>query len=132
MTVSAQTGLNWFLLSLQTANSSDKYRYCRFHHQDFRTKYFFLLWYDDVYCEWHTAVDISVAQGWKNLYLKILMRKTLKNCPKLQLWLFLVGFLKYSAHMLYIPKSLYDLHKYFRFFAQCFNIMKNLCKRAMT
>ena len=77
MTVSAQTYLNWFLLSLQTAKFSDKNRYCRFHHQDFRTKYFFLLWYEDVYCaEGHTAVDISVKQSWNKLYLKILMRET--------------------------------------------------------
>ena len=77
MTVYAQTGLNCFLLSLQTAKSSDKNKYGRFHHQDFWTKYFFLLWYDDVYRgERHTAVDISVKQSWKKSYLKILMRET--------------------------------------------------------
>jgi hypothetical protein len=42
-TVSAQTGLNWFLLSLQAAKPSHKKRYCRFHHQDFWTQYFFVL-----------------------------------------------------------------------------------------
>ena len=31
--------------------------------------------------------------------------------------------------MLYIPKSLYDLHKYFSFPPQPFNIMKKLCKK---
>ena len=51
--------------------------------------------------------------------------------PKLQLWLLLVDFLKYYNYMLYIPKSLFDLHKYFRFSPQLFNIMKRLCKRAM-
>ena len=77
MTVSVQTGLNWFLLSLQTAKPSDKKIYCRYHHQDFWTEYFFFLWYDDVYlAEGHTAVDISVKQSWKKLYLKILMRVT--------------------------------------------------------
>ena len=71
------TGLNWFLLSLQTAKPSDKKRYCCFHHQDFWTEYFFFLWYDDVYRgEGHTAVDICVKQSWKKLYLKILMRET--------------------------------------------------------
>ena len=77
MTVSVQTGLNWFLLSLQTAKPSDKIRYCCYHHQDFWTKYIFFLCYDDVYrAEGHTAVDISVKQSWKNVYLKILMRVT--------------------------------------------------------
>ena len=77
LTVSAQTGLNWFLLSLQTAKPSYKKRYCCFHHQDFWTKYFFFLWYDDVYrAEGHTAVDICVKHSWKKLYLKILMRET--------------------------------------------------------
>ena len=77
MTVSVQIGLNWFLLSLQTAKPSDKKIYCRYHHQDFWTEYFFFLWYDDVYrAEGHTAVDISVKQSWKKLYLKILMRVT--------------------------------------------------------
>ena len=36
-TVSAQTGLNWFLLSLQAAKPSDEKRYFCFHHQDFLT-----------------------------------------------------------------------------------------------
>ena len=77
MTVSVQTGFNWFLLSFQTAKSSDKTRYCHYHHQDFWTKYFFFFCYDDVYrAEWHTAVDIGVKQSWKKLYLKILMRVT--------------------------------------------------------
>ena len=43
----------------------------------FWTKYFFFLWYDDVYrAEGHRAVDISVKPSWKKLYLKILMRET--------------------------------------------------------
>ena len=37
---SSQTGLNWLLLSLQTAKPSDKKRYCRFHHQEFWFEYF--------------------------------------------------------------------------------------------
>ena len=41
-TVSAQTGLNWFLLSFQTAKSSDKNRYCCFHHQGFLDQIFIL------------------------------------------------------------------------------------------
>ena len=70
MSVTAQTGLNWFLFSLQTAKPSDKKRYCRFHHQNFWTKYFFLLWHDDVFrAEGHTAVDICVKH-------RILMRET--------------------------------------------------------
>ena len=40
LTVSSQTGLNWFLLSLQTAKPSDKKIYCRFHHQYFWCEYF--------------------------------------------------------------------------------------------
>ena len=77
MTVSAQTGLNWFLLSLQTAKPSDERRYYRFHHHYFWTKYFFFLWYDDFYlAEGHTAVDICVKHSWKKFYLKILMRET--------------------------------------------------------
>ena len=52
-------------------------RYCCFHHQDFWTKYFFFLWYDDVYsAEGHKAEDICVKQSCKKLYLKILMRET--------------------------------------------------------
>ena len=77
MTVSVQTGLNWFPLSLQTAKHSDKKKYCRYHYQDFWTEFFFFLWYDDVYrAEGHAGVDISVKQSWKKLYLKILMRVT--------------------------------------------------------
>ena len=77
MTVSAQTGLNWFLLSLQTASPSTKKKYCCFLHQYFWIEYCFFLWYDDVYrAEGHTEVDISVKQSWKKLYLKILMRET--------------------------------------------------------
>ena len=77
MTFSAQTGLNWFLLSLQTAKPSGKTRYLCFNHQYFWFKYIFFLWYDDVYRgEGHTAVDISVKPSWKKLYLKILMRET--------------------------------------------------------
>ena len=34
--------------------------------------------------------------------------------------------------MLYISKSFYNFHEYFRFSPQLFNIMKKLCKRAMT
>ena len=49
-TVSAQTGLNWFLLSIQTAKSSTTKKYLCYRHQDFWTKYFFFLWYDDVNC----------------------------------------------------------------------------------
>ena len=76
-TVSAQTSLNWFLLSLKRAKHVDKNRYCCFHHQDFWNKYFFFLWYDYVYrAEGHTAVDMSVTPIWKKLYLKILMRET--------------------------------------------------------
>ena len=37
-----------------------------------------------------------------------------------------------SAYMLHTPKSLYDLHEYFRFSPQFFNIIKKLCKSAMT
>ena len=33
---------------------------------------------------------------------------------------------------MYIPKSLYDLNKYFRFSSQLLNIMKKLCKIAIT
>ena len=77
MTVSVQTCLNWFLLSFETAKPSDKTRYCRYHHQDFWTKYLFFLCYDDVYrAEGHTAVDIGVKQSWIKLHLKILMRVT--------------------------------------------------------
>ena len=77
MAVSAQTWLNCFLLSLQTAKPSDKNIYCRFNHQDFWTEYFFFLWYDDVYhAEGHTAVDISVKKSWKKLHLEVLMRET--------------------------------------------------------
>ena len=57
---------------------------------------------------------------------------TLKKLPNLQLWLLLVDFLKYSAQILYIPKSLYDVYRYFGFSAQLFHIMKKLYKRAMT
>ena len=47
--------------------------------------------------------------------------------PKLQLWLLLVNLKICLAHMLCMPKSLYDLHKYFRFAPQFFNIMNKLC-----
>ena len=77
VTVFAQTGVNWFLTASKQPNLQTKKRYCRFHQQDFWTKYFFFLWYDDVYrAEGHTAVDICVKRSWKKLYLKILMRET--------------------------------------------------------
>ena len=85
MTDSAQNGFNWFLLSLQTAKPSDKKRYCCFHHQDFWTKYFFFLWYDDVYrAEGHMAVEICVKHSWKKLYPKILMRETFLGFSKIE------------------------------------------------
>ena len=116
MKVSAQTGLNWFLLSLQTAKPSDIFFFF-FHYKDFWTKYFFLLLYDDVYrAEGHTAVEICVKQSWKKLYIKILMRETLKNFTEVATLAASGGFL-------------YDLHEYFRFSSQLFNIMKKLCKR---
>ena len=46
------------------AKPSTKERYCCFRHQDFWTKYFFFLRYDDVYrAEGHTEVDICVKQS---------------------------------------------------------------------
>ena len=85
LTVSVQTGLNWLLLSLQTAKPSDKKRYFCYNHQDFWTKYFFFLSYDDVYrAEGHMVVDISVEQSWKKLYLKILMKVTCLGFPTLK------------------------------------------------
>ena len=85
MPVSAQTGLNWFLLSLQTAKPSTKKRYCRFHHQDFWIKYFFFLWCDNGYrAEGHTEVTISFSQSWTKLYLKILMRVTCEGFSNIE------------------------------------------------
>jgi hypothetical protein len=56
---------------------SDKKKYCCYHHQEFWTKNFFFSGYVDVdRAEGHTAVDISVKQSWKKLYLQILMRET--------------------------------------------------------
>ena len=139
MTVSAQTGLNWFLLSLQTAKPSDKKRYCCFHHQDFWTKYFFFFWYDDVYrVEGHTAVDMCVKHSWKKLYLKVLMRETclgffnIEDFTEVTTLTASGGFFKTLGRMLYIPESSYDLHKYFRFSLQLFNNMENMCKRLIT
>ena len=57
--ISAQTGLNWFLLSFHTAKPSTKKRNCCYNHPDFWTKYFFFLRYDDVYrAEGHTHAKV--------------------------------------------------------------------------
>ena len=51
----------------------------------FWSKYFFFLWYDDVYCgEGHTSVDICVKQSWKKVYLKNLMTETSQGFFKIE------------------------------------------------
>ena len=77
MTVSSQTGLNWFLLSLQTAKPSNKTRYCRFHHQDFWTEYFSVKMKDNDYRhEGHTEVVIVLLFDKQIFKSKILMMVT--------------------------------------------------------
>ena len=56
---------------------------------------------------------------------------TLKNFAKVTTLAASGGFFLGQAYMLYTSKSLYDRHKYFRFSPKIFDIMKNLCKRAM-
>ena len=133
--ISAQTCLNWFLLSLQTAKPSTTTKYFCFHHQDFCTKYFFFLWYDDVYhAKGHMAVDLRVQHRWEKNYLKILMRKTClgffnieESCNFDCLWGIFLDIMPACC-----TSSSYDLHKYFRFSFKFVNIMKKLCKWAMT
>ena len=97
--------LNWFkLVSAQPPNSQtfNQKKYCCFHHQDFGTKYFFFLWFDDVYrAKGQTEVDISVQQSWIQLYLKILM--------------YMCGCL-WWIYLLYTSTPLNDLQEYLSFF----------------
>ena len=140
MTVSAQTGLNWFLLSLQTPKPSDKKNIFSFPSSRFLDRIFLCRKVRQWLPPWRTHGGGYCLTFWRrNIQTKNLddgnMPRFVQHrriLPKLQLWLLLVDFFKYYAHMLYIPKFLYELHKYFRFPHQLFNIMKKLCKRAMT
>ena len=77
VTVSAQTGSNWFLFIIQTGKPLKKN--C-FTIKIFLIQYFFFFWCDNSYhAEGNTEIIISIQQSWKKLCLKILMRVTLKT-----------------------------------------------------
>ena len=127
-TISAQSGLNWILRSLQTAKPSTTKKnivvnVIKMFGQNSSSSF-------DMMMSTH-----GVRQSWKRYLDDGNMPRFFHHwrfLRKLQLWLIMVDFLRYCAYMLYTPKSLYDLHKYFRTSSKKNYNMKKLCKWAMT
>ena len=126
LTISAQTGSSWFLLILQTAKLSTKKESCSYAFKDWLVENLFSLgFHNGCLAEGHTEADMCVKWWCKNFYLRICnMHRFFKHwqiVPRFKFWLFLVEFLNINPrYMLCIPKSSYNLRKYFLDFSSTF------------